>query len=251
MTLADMLRASRIALCTLLLSGTCCIVSGAASSAPTEDAKLTAVGRQQLEEGRTTLDPRTLEAAKVTFDACLRANPRDAACAYGRARAEHYLVRAENFMHQTDAAKHTLDASIDDALRATSLDDRMADAHALLSDLYGEKITGAFSGMRYGPKANAECARALQLDPHNAQAFAVTGRKYLYSPAMFGGDIDKAIASFQKATAFDPHSDEDFVWLAIAYRKKGDAADAQKALNEALRLNKRSVFAQRVQAGAE
>ena len=60
---------------------------------------------------------------------------------------------------------------------------------------------------------------------------------------MFGGDVDKAIASFRKATQLDPKSDEAYVWLAIALRKKGDAAGEQEALREALRLNPRSAFA--------
>jgi Flp pilus assembly protein TadD len=67
---------------------------------------------------------------------------------------------------------------------------------------------------------------------------------------MFGGDLDKAIDSFRKATMIDPHDDEAFVWLAIAYRKKGDEIHSRAAVAEALRLNRRSVFAKRVQAGA-
>ena len=54
------------------------------------------------------------------------------------------------------------------------------------------------SGMKYGPKANAETERAFQLDPNNAQAFAVIGRKYYFAPSMFGGDLNKAIESFGK-----------------------------------------------------
>jgi hypothetical protein len=38
----------------------------------------------------------------------------------------------------------------------------------------------------------------------------------LYAPSLFGGDIDKAIESFKKATQHDSRSDEAFVWLAIA-----------------------------------
>lgn len=65
----------------------------------------------------------------------------------------------------------------------------------------------------------------------------------LYSPRMFGGDIEKAIESFRKATTVDPRSDEAFVWLAIAYSKKGDSSAAKSAVDEALRLNNRNVLA--------
>jgi len=56
------------------------------------------------------------------------------------------------------------------------------------------------------------------------------------------------VESFQKATTLDPHYDEAFVWLAIAYRKAGDSARAQSALSQALRLNSRSAFAKRTQS---
>ena len=104
--------------------------------------------------------------------------------------------------------------------------------------------------MKYGPKANDETRRAFQLDANNPRAFAVIGRKYLYSPRIFGGDLDKAIESFRKATELEPHGDEAFVWLAIAYRKKGDNARAQAAVKEALQLNGRSAFARRSDSGA-
>lgn len=208
-------------------------------------------GNRQLEEGRTLLSVPTLTAARNIFESCLHIDSRNAACAYGLARTEHYLNQSAEYAHDSGAAKYWLDAAVEDAQKAVAVNDRSADAHALLADLYGAKISGPISGMRFGPRANAECARALQLDPGNAQAFAVTGRKYLYAPAMFGGDIDKAIESFKKATALDPRSDEYFVWLAIAYRKKGDTADAHQALTQALLMNPRSAFAQHAQSGAE
>jgi Flp pilus assembly protein TadD len=65
-----------------------------------------------------------------------------------------------------------------------------------------------------------------------------------------GGDLDKAIDSFKKAIALDPRNDEDFVWLAIAYRKKGDSESAKAAISQAFQLNRCSVFALRVNSGA-
>jgi tetratricopeptide (TPR) repeat protein len=208
-------------------------------------------GQRQLDEGRVTLDAAALTAAKNSFSECVRHDPRNAQCEFDLARAESYLVQAENIAKHSDASKRWLDDAISDAQKAIAINDHFADAHALLGDLYGEKITGMMSGMHYGPKANAESARALQLDPNNALAYAVQGRKYLFSPSAFGGDVDKAIESFKRATTIDPQSDENFVWLAKAYKKKGDSTAANNALAEALRLNSRSAFAHRVQSGLE
>jgi tetratricopeptide (TPR) repeat protein len=208
-------------------------------------------GQRQLEEGRITLDAATLTAAKNSFAECLRHDPRNAPCEFDLARAEFYLVKVEDIAKHTNASRQVLDAAISEAQKAIAINDHFADAHALLADLYGAKITGMMSGMRYGPKAGAESARALQLDPNNALAYAVQGRKYLFSPGAFGGDVDKAIESFKRATTIDPQSDEDFVWLAKAYKKKGDTAHEQEALAQALHLNSRSAFAHRVQSGQE
>jgi len=65
---------------------------------------------------------------------------------------------------------------------------------------------------------------------------------------MFGGDNDKAIENFRKSTELDSKSDETYVWLAMALRKKGDATDADRALQTALKLNPQSVFAQNTAA---
>jgi tetratricopeptide (TPR) repeat protein len=101
-----------------------------------------------------------------------------------------------------------------------------------------------FAGPKFGPKVKAENQRALELDPNNARAAASLGRQYFEAPKMFGGDLEKAIESFRKSIQLDPQFDETYVWLATALRKKGDTAGADQALQEALKLNPRSAFAQ-------
>lgn len=208
-------------------------------------------GERQLEEGRTLLNAAILNTARNAFSQCAAQDARNTQCLIDLARTEFYLVKAEEIAGHAEASRKMLDNAVSHAQKAVALSDQSADAHALLADLYGAKITGMLSGMKYGPKANTESQRALQLDPNNAFAYAVLGRKYFYSPSAFGGDLNKAIDSFKHAAALDPHSDEDLVWLAKAYRKKGDAARAQEALAQAIHLNPRSVFAQFTQAGKE
>jgi tetratricopeptide (TPR) repeat protein len=95
---------------------------------------------------------------------------------------------------------------------------------------------GTFAGSRYDPKVNAEYERALQLDPNYPHAYLVMGHKYFFTPQVFGGNLDKAIESFQEAATLDPHYDESYVWLAIAHRKKGRCPSAETAVGEALRV---------------
>jgi tetratricopeptide (TPR) repeat protein len=147
-------------------------------------------------------------------------------------------------------AERSLDEAIAAIQQSINLNDNSADAHSLLAGLYGRKISfgGFMAGARYGPKNDAENKKAVALDPNNPRVYASLGGEYLHAPKMFGGDVDKAIESFRKATQLDATNDENFVWLALAYRKKGDTANADKALQEALRINPRSAFAKSVAA---
>lgn len=203
-----------------------------------------AEGLRRLEEGRTTLEEKSLADAKAYFTG-LTQKDSNARYSYQLARVESYLVESYASRGDNKNAERALDEAIASAQRALSLNDKSADAHSLLADLFGRKISlgGFFAGMRYGSKIDAENKKALALDGNNPRVFASLGRQYLFSPGMFGGDVDKAIKNFSKAAELDPGFDENFVWLAIAYHKKGDTANADKALQEALRLNPRSAFA--------
>jgi tetratricopeptide (TPR) repeat protein len=211
------------------------------------------LAERQLLSARSALDEPSLLALRLVFEGCLRRDARSSRCASDLARADADLYQAADFRNDKKAAEHWLDLAIADTRRALALDERQAEAHALLADLYGAKIGsgGMLAAMRYGPRSEAETRRALALDPNNALAYAVLGRRYLYSPRIFGGDLNKAVESFRKSTQLDPQNPDGFVWLAIACRKQGDSAHAQAALAEALRLNRRSAFALRVQAGGD
>lgn len=205
----------------------------------------------QLEEGRTTLDEKSLLASRDAYTQLTQKDPNNALNFYQLARANGYLVEAYDAHGNKKAADKSLDAAIAAVERSIALNDKSADAHSLLADFYGRRISlgGFMVGMRFGPKSDAENKKALALEPNNPRVAASLGRQYLHAPKMFGGDVDKAIASFRKATTLDPANDENWVWLAIACRTKGDQAAADKAIKEALRLNPRGVFAQHIAAG--
>lgn len=199
----------------------------------------------QLEDGRANLDAGTLMAARRIFEDCTLQDAKNAQCYYDMGRTDSYIADIKERHKDKRAALEAIDSAIENTRRSIDFNAGVADAHALLAELYGRKIGygGVFTGMRMGPKAQAETQRALELDPNAPRTYIVIGRRQLYSPRMFGGDIEKAIESFRKATTVDPHCDESFVWLAIAYDKKGDFSAAKAAADEALRLNNRNVIA--------
>lgn len=211
-----------------------------------------AEGLRLLEEGRTTLEEKPLMDAKNYFASLAQKDgPDNSSCFYPLAQANRYLAESYAMRNDTKNAGNALDEAIAAAQRSITLDGKSAGAHSLLADLYGRKISfgGFLAGMRYGSKVDSENKQAQALDANNARVYASLGRQYLHAPSMFGGDVDKAIASFRQSTQLEPNFDETYVWLAIAYRKKGDTANATNALQQALRLNPRSVFAKRALSG--
>jgi len=208
-------------------------------------------GVRLLEEGRTTLEEKPLTDARNYFSHLVQTNKKPAYF-YQLARANSYLVESYAARHENKHAEQALEDAIAAVQHCLELDDKSADAHSLLANLFGRKISlgGFLAGPRFGPRIVAENKRALDLAPNDALVYASLGRQYLYAPKMFGGDVAKAIENFIKATQLDPNSDENFVWLAIAYRKGGDAPNSEKALRQAMQLNPRSAFAKATAEGS-
>jgi len=122
-----------------------------------------------------------------------------------------------------------VDKAIDAAQRSIQLNDKSADAHSLFADLYGRRISlgnAMFAGPKFGPKVKEENVKAMALDDKNPQVSASLG----------GGDLTKAIESFEKSVAPDTRQDETYVWPARAYKKQGDKAKARDAIQHALTL---------------
>lgn len=208
-------------------------------------------GVRLLEEGRTTLEEKPLTNARNYFSHLVQTNKKPVYF-YQLARANSYLVESYAARHENKHAEEALEDAIAAVQHCLESDDTSADAHSLLANLYGRKISlgGFLAGPRFGPRIVAENKKALELAPNDALVYASLGRQYLYAPKMFGGDVAKAIENFLKATQLDPNSDENFVWLAIAYRKGGDAPNSEKALRQAMQLNPRSAFAKATATGS-
>ncbi len=207
-----------------------------------------------LESARRKRDPVQLESLRTQLEQRLSQNPNDAVGQYDLATVESFLADVAEMRKGKNAAAAAVDKAIEAAQRSIQLNDKSADAHSLLADLYGRKIGlsgGMFAGPRFGPKANEENKRAMALDDKNPRVWASTGRKYLMSPKAFGGDTSKAIDSFKKSLELDPNQDETWVWLAKAYEKQSDKANARDAIQHALQLNPQSQWAQETSKSLE
>ncbi len=226
------------------------IAAGVPASVLAADDPLAAA----IESARKTRDEKQLQSVKTQLEQQVAQNPNDAGLYFDLARVQGFLLDVYEMRKDKKAAAGTVDKAIDAAQRSIQINDKSADVHSLLADLYGRKISlgnAMFAGPKFGPKVKEENAKAMALDDKNPRVWASLGRQFLMTPKMFGGDIAKAIESFQKSLAIDPSQDETWVWLAKASQKQGDMSKARDAVHRALLLNPQSRFAQAAAASLE
>jgi cytochrome c-type biogenesis protein CcmH/NrfG len=193
-----------------------------------------------VEAARKTHNEAQLESLKAHLEQAISQNSTDAAVYYDLARVQAYLADVCEMRKDKKAASVAVDNAIEAVQHSIQLNDKSADAHSLLADLYGRKISlgnGMFAGPKFGPKVKEENAKAMSLDDKNPRVLASLGREYLMAPKMFGGDVSKAIESLQKSLALDSAQDETWVWLAKAFAKNGEKPKAHDAIQHALSLN--------------
>jgi cytochrome c-type biogenesis protein CcmH/NrfG len=207
-----------------------------------------------VESARKTRDEKQLTALKGQLEGQVAQNAGDAALFLDLAKVHFYLLDVYEMRNDKKAAGTSVDKAIEAAQRSIQLDDKSADAHSLLADLYGRKISlgnAMFAGPKFGPQVKEENAKAMALDDKNPRVWASLGRQYLMTPKMFGGDISKAVESFQKSLAIDSSQDETWVWLAKAFAKQGDKTKARDAIQHALQLNPQSPFVKNTAASLD
>jgi tetratricopeptide (TPR) repeat protein len=207
-----------------------------------------------VEAARKTHDEKQVQSLKVQLEQKIAQDPNDAGLYLDLARVQEYFLDLYELRKDKKASGEAVDKAIDAAQRSIQLNDRSADAHSLLADLYGRKISlgnAMFAGPKFGPKVKVENAKAMALDDKNPRVWASLGRQYLMAPKMFGGDVAKAIESFQKSLAIDSSQDDTWVWLAKAFQRQGDMSKARDAVQHALLLNPESRFAQSAAASLE
>ncbi|HWZ98092.1 MAG TPA: tetratricopeptide repeat protein [Candidatus Dormibacteraeota bacterium] len=191
-----------------------------------------------VESARITRDEGQLNSLKAEFEKRVAQNNCEARCYYEQARVQLYLSDVFDLRKDKKQAAAATDRGIDTALHSLQMNEKSADTHALLADLYAHRVGygGMFAGPKYGPKINDEVVKGIALDDKNPRVLASQGRRFLMAPKMFGGDVTKAIETFQKSLELDGSQAETWSWLARAYKKQGDSAKANQAMQKAMQL---------------
>lgn len=191
----------------------------------------------------------SLRQARALFKQAPGSGEHQALAHYYAALADY---RIQNLMPQDaeDKREPILDDAIDHLKQATTLDSTMADAWALLSSCYGQRLgLDPMRAMSLGPKADETLAKAKELAPENPRVWIVSGTSDFFTPSMFGGDKERALENFQKAarlaeqeTVDDPlrpnwgHA-EAYAWIGYAHKEAGRTEQSRQAFDTALEIN--------------
>jgi hypothetical protein len=138
-----------------------------------------------VEAARRTHDEKQLQSVKTQLEQKIALNPNDARFYLDLARVQGYFADVYEMRKDKKAAAEAVDKAIEAVQRFIQVNDKSADAHNLMADLYGRKISlghGMFAGPKFGPKVKEENAKAMALDDKNPRVCASLGRQYLVAP---------------------------------------------------------------------
>lgn len=236
----------------LLACGTSPTISTAASASVSD----TPPADSLLQRAKTLIDEGTdhgaLDSLKHARALAVQATgnaDRQALAHYYAALADYRIVN--QLPEDAEARREqVLNDGIDHLQAATDHTPEMADAWALLSGLYGQMMgLHPMRGMTLGPKANEALEKAKTLAPKNPRVWIIDGTSDFFAPSMFGGDKERALEKFEKATRLaeqesvtDPlmpdwgHA-EAHAWIGIAHMNAERYDQARTAFETALDIN--------------
>lgn len=203
-------------------------------------------GKRLLDAGYDRGDTGDIQRARALF---LRASERRPAWArYYAGLAGYRLLPL--LEEDEDRQEQALDDAIGHLEAAVERAPKRAEAHALLSGLYGWMAgQGMISGMRYGPKASRAMERAKELAPKNPRVVLIDAISTFNKPGAFGGDKAEALKGFERAARLFQEENvggplqpnwghaEAYAWTGIAHLKADRKAQARQAFERALEIN--------------
>ncbi len=123
----------------------------------------------------------------------------------------------------------------------------LSDGYRLLGESQMRIISlkGWLQALTHAQTAKRNLERALELDPQNAEAHLALGVYYLYAPALFGGNLERALDKFRESAALTSDETVRFLsyrWQGVAYAKLGKTAEARAAFQRALAIYPKSAW---------
>jgi tetratricopeptide (TPR) repeat protein len=149
--------------------------------------------------------------------------------------------------NQDEATYKTVADDLEENLE-TLLEQDETDARSLAKMARLNGATMAFNNwkaMYLGPTNEKLVDKALKADPESPEAWMQRGGSLLFTPEMFGGDVDEAVVAFEKAVqlyeAQPNHASnwrylDALAWLGQAYQKADRPKEATAVFTKALEV---------------
>lgn len=211
-------------------------------------------GQKKLNTATDAGDVEGIKAARAIFEKALGDEKIAPVAHYFVGYADSCAAGIQQHQAPEEGAK-LMKSAVKHLEKAVELDEKNADALAMLGSCYGQMIgTMPERMMELGPKSQDCLLRAMDLEPKNPRVVLLSGVSTLWTPEQFGGGAQLALPTLEKATKLfdgheskDPHEptwghDQAYGWLAFAYNNTGRKDEAKKALDKALKLNPKSGF---------
>lgn len=174
-------------------------------------------------------------------------NTNDPALRWDLALAQYGLLNATMRTHDENRFDQYYEKA-EDHLKTLGKDgEYKADAKALLGGLYGLKLSySSMMGMVLGPRSSGLIEDAIELDPKSPIVWRVEANSKMYTPSMFGGNIDEAVQAFERSIALFEEQpatlDNNWIYLDAlvfagqAYTKQGQTAKAIAVYEKVLKI---------------
>jgi len=124
-----------------LLAGAYLALLAIAPGAPTSVSAADDPVGAAVKAARKTHDEKQLQSLNAQLEQKIAQNPNDAGAYLDLARVQEYFLDVYEMRKDKRAAAEAVDKALDAARRSIHLNDKSTDAHSLLADLYGRKIS--------------------------------------------------------------------------------------------------------------
>lgn len=202
-------------------------------------------GIGDLAGARDRQDLAALDQIIAQYEGAAQKNAASAEAQYRLALAYSYGVEVATEVRNKRKAEALAEGGMAPAKRAVSANETSAEYHRLLGELCGQAIPSnpLFGALKYGQCAHDEIDKAIRLDGKLALAYVSRGVGNYYLPASMGGGVDIALKDFDKAISLDQNLAEAYLWKGITLRKANRNAEARQALERAIQLDPKRIWA--------
>lgn len=206
-------------------------------------------GKEEIKSAYSLWDQQKMLEARAYFERVLAMGEQEWLLNYYIAYCDYRLSTYAVSENDEKAARDYINDGIDRLERSTEENPEFGEAFALMSSFYGYKISlSPWTGFIYGPRAGRLMETALSITPSNPRIHLIQGTSQYYTSPAFGGGIELAKVSFEKAIELFAEEEADylmpdwghseaFAWLGLAELDLGDTTSAESSFLKALEID--------------